>query len=407
MSTAPNTISSDFKALELNALLEVTQAINNNLPEESLYKIYHFTMLADLKVKRLALFVNYEDNWQAKVFFGVPKDFEENISLEKYLKLKTAIPVGRDKSESRYFDLAIPIQHKDRLLAIVLVGGIAEVGLGQWEKSSTNFLEALTNIILVAIENKKMAREQLAQEAYKKELEIAKQVQQFLFPKSLPENENLEIDAVYQPHQNVGGDYYDYIKIDEDKFLICIADVSGKGIPAALMMSNFQASLRTMISQSTDLNVVIQELNTQLNHSGNGEIFITFFVAIYDKKKQLMKYINCGHNPPILSKTKGEMELLEIGTTVLGMFDPLPFLQEGEVTKLANFDLFCYTDGLNEAINKKDEEFGEDRIEKIILAKQGQNPKLINESMLNGVIDFKGETPYRDDVTLLSIKVKS
>lgn len=404
--SSTSTISNDFKTLELNALLEVTQAINSNLPEESLYKIYHFTMLADLKVKRLALFVQDEE-WQSKVHFGVPNDFKENVALEKFVSLKTAIPIGRDKSESRYFDLAIPIRHKDRLLAVVLVGGIAEVGLGQWDKSSTNFLEALTNIILVAIENKKMARQQLEQEAFRKELEIAKQVQQFLFPKSLPNTEKLSIDAVYKPHKNVGGDYYDYVQISEHKFLVCIADVSGKGIPAALMMSNFQASLRTMINQSEDLKEIVRELNYQLNYSGNGEIFITFFVAIYDSSTGKLNYINCGHNPPLISADGQSIELLEIGTTVLGMFDPLPFLEEGEVTSLPSFDLFCYTDGLNEAIDETEEEFGEENIEKVVLMTLAQNPQLVNEEMQTAVEKFRGSTPYRDDVTLMAVKVRS
>ncbi len=403
--SAPSTISNEFKTLELNALLEVTQAINNNLPEESLYKIYHFTMLADLKVKRLALFVE-DEKWQSKVFFGVPNDFEENVSLDKFVSIKETIPIGRDKSESKYFDLVIPIRHKDRLLAIVMVGGLAEVGLGQWEKSSTNFLEALTNIILVAIENKKLARHQLEQESFRKELEIAKQVQQFLFPKSLPHTDQLIIDAVYQPHQNVGGDYYDFVQIEDDKFLVCIADVSGKGIPAALMMSNFQASLRTMISQSDDLELIVRELNYQLNYSGNGEIFITFFVAIYDSINKQLNYINCGHNPPLMTCENGGIELLEKGTTILGMFDPLPFLEEGVLTDLKQFDLFCYTDGLNEAINEKEEEFGEANINRVVHENLGINPEELNQLMLKEVENFRNNTPYRDDVTLVSVKVK-
>ena len=390
----------------MNALLEVTQAINNNLPEEDLYKIYHFTLLADLKIQRLALFVQ-DDEWDKKVSFGVPEDFEENVEIENFTKTLQAIPIGRDKGESRYFDLAIPVRHKERLLAIVLVGGIAKAGLGEWDKSATNFLEALTNIILVAIENKKLARQQLEQEALRKELEIAKQVQQFLFPKNLPNNDRLVIDAVYQPHQNVGGDYYDYIPIGYDKVLMCIADVSGKGVPAALMMSNFQASLRTLVSQSDDLDLIVRELNFQLNYSGNAEIFITFFVAIYDYVEHELQYVNCGHNPPILTLPNGENKLLDQGTTVLGMFEPLPFLTQGKMEGLTEFGLFCYTDGLNEAINSEEEEFGEDRIHELVESTRKKSPAERNQTMLDSVKAFIKETPYRDDVTLVSIKVKS
>ena len=112
------------------------------------------------------------------------------------------------------------------------------------------FIQALSNIIIVAIENKKLVRKQLPQESFRKEFEIASDVQQFLFPDKLPNTDLLKIEASYFPHDMVGGDYYDYIPINKNQFLICVADVSGKGIPAALMMSNFQASLNVTASNA-------------------------------------------------------------------------------------------------------------------------------------------------------------
>ena len=134
------------------------------------------------------------------------------------------------------------------------------------------FIQALSNIIIVAIENKKLANKQLAQEAFRKELEIASDVQQFLFPESLPNTDILKVEASYLPHDIVGGDYYDYIPINKNQFLICIADVSGKGIAAALMMSNFQASLRTLcFSQTPNLTDIIEALNFQVLENTKGE----------------------------------------------------------------------------------------------------------------------------------------
>src|SRR5690606_1346513 len=126
--------------------------------------------------------------------------------------------------------------------------------------------------------------------------------------------------ASYFPHQTVGGDYYDYVRLPEDKFLVCIADVSGKGIPAALLMSNFQASLQALVRQTTDLDYIIRELNFLVKQNSGGERFITFFAAIYDLKKRRLTYINAGHNPPLLI-SGGKILLLEQGTTVLGAFD--------------------------------------------------------------------------------------
>ena len=399
------TIESNLKELELNALLEVTEAINNNLSEESLYKIYHFTLLANLKVKKLALFVESEEGWACKVFFGVNKDLIESIPVERFeeeVKTKEL----RD-AECADFDHIIPVTHKNKLLALVFVGDIAKSEAGLTNNSATTFLEALTNIILVAIENKKLARQQLEQEAFKKELEIAKQVQNYLFPKNLPSTDQFEVAAFYQPHHNVGGDYYDYIPIDEDQFLLCIADVSGKGVPAAIMMSNFQASLHTLVRQTNDLETIVSELNHQIEISGNGEIFITFFVAIYCKRDRVLRYMNCGHNPPLLQVNNEKDIELTSGTTVLGMFSPLPFMEIGEVRELNDFYLFCYTDGLNEAINPSDEEFGEDRIMKSIKQVDNTTPNQLNLIIMDAVNEFRQGQEYRDDVTILSAKYKS
>ena len=399
------TIESNLKELELNALLEVTEAINNNLPEESLYKIYHFTLLANLKVKKLALFVITEEKWNCKVFFGVDEEVIKSIPVDQFEGEEKTKTLGDTECEE--FDHVIPVMHKSQLLALVFVGDIAEIEGGISGKPATTFLEALTNIILVAIENKKLARQQLEQEAFKKELEIAKQVQNYLFPKNLPASDNFEVSAFYQPHHNVGGDYYDYIKIDDDKFLLCIADVSGKGVPAALMMSNFQASLRTLVRQTVDLETIVSELNYQIKFSGNGEIFITFFAAVYNTKTKRFKFVNCGHNPPLFRANGGKIVDLRLGTTVLGMFAPLPFIDIGILNDIHQFDLFCYTDGLNEAINKAEEEFGEEKIQATVHKFADSTPKILNEAMMDSVDRFREEQEYRDDVTILSAKYKS
>jgi len=400
-----NTSSTEtsLKELELNSLLEVTQAINNNLPEDSLYKIYKFTMLANLKVKKLALFV-LSEKWDCKVNFGVVNDFHDTELPVEFFQLKNTTPLNGKHKAFDEFDIVIPVLHKGKLLAVVLVGGVKKYAMSSSLETGTTFLEALTNIILVAIENKKLARKQLEQEAMKKELEIAQQVQQFLFPKTLPETDELHIAAHYLPHHNVGGDYYDYIPLADDKFIVCIADVSGKGIPAALIMSNFQASLRTLVRKTNDLKDIVEELNHQINYSGNGESFITFFIALYDSQKHILEYINCGHNLPILCLNGSSPQLLDLGTTVLGMFNPLPFNNLGTFMNVKSFTLMCYTDGLTESVNDQEEEFGPEKVEEIMNNCGNLLPNEINTKMLTAVDRFRNMNPYRDDVTLLTCK---
>ncbi len=387
----------DLKDLQLNALLEVTQAINNNLSEEDLLKIYKFTLLADLKIQKLALFTDLDGDWTCRVHFGTAESCEDVGLSPEFLDLKEVEKLEESDKFEGQFQQVFPVYHKEKLLAIVFIS------TGEESVVENRFLNALTNLILVAIENKKFSRKQLEQEAYQRELDIAKKVQNFLFPKQLPMAEQLQIEAFYLPHKDVGGDYYDYIKVDSDKFLICIADVSGKGVPAALLMSNFQASLRTLVRHSVNLEEIVNELNHTTFRSGNAENFITFFAAIYDYKTKALEYINCGHNEIVLIKNE-EIILLNEGTTILGMFDPLPFIKTETIEDLSDFFVFAYTDGLTETFSENDEAFEFERLEKII-KEQLDNLQGLHNRILDELVEFKGDRKFHDDITMLSCRV--
>lgn len=397
----------EIKELELNALLEITQAINSNLPEESLYKIYNFTLRSNLNIKKLALFV-LDDEWNCKASFGTDRTFHRAKLLPEFKTIQDITHLKDfEQCDFTEFDIVIPVTHKADTLALVFVGGLDRNDPRYENEDGIRFIQALSNIIIVAIENKKLARKQLEQEAFRKELEIASDVQQFLFPETLPNTEVLKVEASYLPHDRVGGDYYDYIPINKNQFLICVADVSGKGIPAALMMSNFQAVLRTLLRQTPNLTDIIEALNFQVLENTKGEKFITFFAAIYDVRLKTMVYVNSGHNPPILFDKKNGVRLLEEGSTVLGAMHPLPFLNEGFVTGLDDFLLFCYTDGLTETVNEQDQEFG---IESLLdYFKQPQtftkDLKVIHQDIIVALDKFKGKNGYHDDITILSCRV--
>jgi len=397
----------EIKELELNALLEITQAINSNLPEESLYKIYNFTLRSNLNIKKLALFV-LDDDWYCKAHFGTSHHYGR-VKLLPEFKTIQDITHLRDFKECEFteFDIIIPVAHKGNTLALAFVGGLDKYDLSYENEDGIKFIQALSNIIIVAIENKKLARKQLEQEAFRKELEIASDVQQFLFPEKLPNTERLKVEASYLPHDMVGGDYYDYIPINKNQFLICVADVSGKGIPAALMMSNFQASLRTLVRLTPNLTDIVEALNYQVLENTKGEKFITFFAAIYDIRLKTMVYVNSGHNPPLLWDRKHGLRLLEDGSTVLGAMHPLPFLNEGFVTDLDDFLLFCYTDGLTETVNEEGQQFG---VESLMTyfndpLTHTKSLKTIHQDLIVALDHFKGRNGYNDDITILSCRV--
>jgi sigma-B regulation protein RsbU (phosphoserine phosphatase) len=397
----------EIKELELNALLEITQAINSNLPEESLYKIYNFTLRSNLNITKLALFV-LDDDWNCKVNFGTRHSFNKAKLLPAFKTVQDITHLREfEECEFTEFDIVIPVTHKTNTLALVFVGGLDRNDPRYENEDGIRFIQALSNIIIVAIENKKLVRKQLEQEAFRKELEIASDVQQFLFPEKLPNTPHLKVEASYLPHDRVGGDYYDYIPINKNQFLICVADVSGKGIPAALMMSNFQAVLRTLLRQTPNLTDIIEALNFQVLENTKGEKFITFFAAIYDIRLKTMVYVNSGHNPPILLDKKNGLRLLEDGSTVLGAMHPLPFLNEGFVTGLEDFLLFCYTDGLTETINEQGQEFGMEALLRYFSQDNAyqKDLKTIHQDLIVALDEFKGRNGYHDDITILSCRV--
>ena len=137
-------------------------------------------------------------------------------------------------------------------------------------------------------------------EGVEKELELASEMQSMLFPRKLPNDEKMDVDALYQAQHQVGGDYYDFIRLNENEVAFCIADVSGKGVSAALLMANFQANLRALFKTTSSLNEIVTDLNRLVNENAKGEKFVTLFIAKYNYITRFLTYINAGHNPPIL-----------------------------------------------------------------------------------------------------------
>ncbi len=388
------------KDLKLSSLLEITQAINANLPETSLYKIFQFTLLANLSVVKLALFVK-DDVWACKANVGTTLNYyTQQLPAElQEIKSGTTLQIEPGKPFSD-FDLVLPIIHKNSVLAYVFLQKKTEKG-----EIDQNFIQTFTNIILVAIENKKFARRELAQEALRKEMQIAREVQSHLFPKDLPATGNLSLKAFYLPHQTIGGDYYDYIDMDEDRSLICIADVSGKGVPAAILMSNVQAALRTMVRYTTNLKKIVNELNELILLHTKGNRFVTMFIGIIDFTRKELNYINAGHNSIPLVQEAG-VEMLEKGSTILGMFDALPFIEVTTVALQKNNHLFLYTDGLSECMNEADDEFGIERILPLVQLNAAADQTAMIEKVIQETVNFKGARAYNDDITLLSCSIQ-
>ncbi|WP_181305462.1 PP2C family protein-serine/threonine phosphatase [Rufibacter sp. XAAS-G3-1] len=394
----------NLKKLELAALLEITKAINNNLPEEALYKIYHFTLLAQLNIRRLSLFL-IDEKWECKVSFGTPHNFREIKLPPAITELREITSLAKLNIDDCWYDFetVIPIMHNNRILAFVMIGNVHAyyTTLG-----ALSFVQTLSNIILVAMENRRLERHRLTQEAMRKEIEIAREVQNMLFPKSLPNNHDVAIHATYIPHSSIGGDYYDYVPIDKDQFLFCVADVSGKGVPASLLMSNFQAGLRTILRQTTNLHTIVSELNDLIYRNAIAEKFITCFLGLYNRSTRELSYVSAGHNESILLYENNTYRLLTEGTTMLGIFDELPFLTVTKVHVPHNALVLCYTDGLTEVFNQEEDEFGIENTLRVLQNCRYVSSKNIHRQLLHEVNAYNSGTSFNDDITLLSCRFK-
>ena len=394
----------DIKKVQLHWLLQITKAINYNLPSAQLFEIYHNVIRDHLKIGKLLLLI-HEEVWHIPVHYGL----EPEGPVPAPENLLNLIPVysenpGGSSGWMHQFETIIPVTHNDKNLAYAFVGGL-EDNIFHSKREITTYLHTITNVIAVAIENQRMTKESIRQAAVEKELELAAQMQSMLIPSGSISHPIFDMAATYIPHQSVGGDYCDFVELNEDEVLICMADVSGKGLSAALLMSNFQANLHALIRHTDfSLDQLVIELNECVNRVAQGEKFVTFFVARINHGNKTIEYINAGHNPPMLIM-ENDVTILDKGTTGLGMFEELPFLYHGISPFPEQAMLFCYTDGITELENMHGSVFGTENLSGIL--KTHPSAADLNEFHLHVVkaLDkFRGSVPYTDDVTFLSLR---
>ncbi len=388
---------------KLDTLLDITKGINNNLSKNELLELYKTILLDELKIGKLLLFSCNNKKWKQELCLGTVCD---SISVvDDLLSIKEIQVISNPQNEKlKIYDVIVPVFHKSEPLAYLLLGDFdgEKIEVSPIIKHLT-FIQTLTNIIIVAIENKRLYKENLDQIAIKKEMELASEMQTMLFPKNLPNNKEIEVAADYKPHHLVGGDYYDFIVLNRDEVAFCIADVSGKGVPAALLMSNFQASLRALIKRTSSLSELVIELNKNILANANREKFITAFIGKYNIQTRNLQYINAGHNPPTLL-VGHQFKTLFDGSTVLGVFENLPTVTEKNITIPRNAILTCYTDGVVEQLNNLNDEFGIENLELTLLQNREDSVKAIVLSIAKKLEDYKKDVDYSDDIALLCLR---
>lgn len=391
-----------LKQLQINRLLNITQAINNNVSADGLYKMYNSFLSWEIEVKKMALFVREERTWSCATSIGISDellalDIQEHLS--KYKRLDNLSETDHDLI--REFDVVIPVRHKDEPIAFVFIGGFSD---DEDMYSKVQFITTITNVIAVAIENKRLFKRQLEQERLKREMELASSMQRMLIPEKMPNKDCYELASIYKPHLGVGGDYFDFTEFDDGKIVFCVGDISGKGVSAALLMANFQANFHTLINKRTDLDEFIRDLNTSVNLITKGERFITFFIAEYDMVTCQLKYVNAGHNPPVLVMNDQDYPL-DKGCTILGSFQELPEVEIGYFNVESDAMILSFTDGLTDLVDPNGEYFSEKMVCDFVKANYNHSASDFNDLLMERLEVFKGERNYPDDFTVLTCKI--
>lgn len=393
-----------LKDYKLDALLEITHTINSNAVVTDLLALYRRILEDELGIEKLVLYA-HQGNWQAIQQFGVEGD-PPDIEDQEQFHVDTGMSFSLSRGQTESFDIVIPVKNNEIPIAFVLVGDREEDKRGTSPViKHMKFIQTITNVVLVAIQNKRLAEENLRQVRVNKELELAAEMQSMLVPAQLPRDEHYDVSAIYKPHQQVGGDYYDFMELPDGKVMFCMADVSGKGVSAAFLMANFQAYLMAIFKyRPSGLQEVVHHLNDRVMDSAMGEKYITLFIATFDPETRKLNYVNCGHNPPVLIHPNKQVDQLTLGSIGLGMFEDIPRIQEGVLTLDPGSTVICYTDGLTEQENEANEEFGIERLSMMGRELFGEPAQKLNAQILSRVNAFRGTTPFIDDTALLTCR---
>ncbi len=392
----------ELKDIKLQALLEITNAINSNLPIEQLLNLFSFILKEQLGFKKFIL-LHHQEEWNCLVKTGYKGKIELKEVEKDFERFKEITLVESSTNTIiKEFQAIVPVFHLNKALAYLLISSSSVSH--ELEPSHFSFTQTLANIIAVAIENERLVKQNIIKERISKDLEVASEMQKLLFPSELPSNRKMDLSARYIPRHAIGGDYYDFIPLGDEEYIICIADVSGKGISAALLMANFQATIRTLFKyQRFEMTFLMEELNKKVMKSTKGEKFITFFIAHYNAHTRKMKYVNAGHNQPFLLHGR-KITALNEGCIGLGMLDELPYVNVGKLTLSPNTTFVLYTDGVVELENKDGEHFGVNRLIDNVKAYSTLKMEDMNNILFSKLDEWKGELNFVDDTAVFSCK---
>jgi phosphoserine phosphatase RsbU/P len=302
------------------------------------------------------------------------------------------------------FKIESSFKNKDRFYNFILSEKETRHGTTSFTPLDQLLLDSIARQVSASLENEYLHEQALEKEKIEQELSVAASIQQKILPESLPKINGYDLSGINIPSREVGGDYYDCFDLGKGKYALIIADVAGKGIGAALLVSTLNAALNSYLQFDIPLTEMSDRLNKLIYNSSPSDKFITFFIAVLDSNSGDLDIVNAGHNPIFLLRKDGMLEKLDAGGVGLGMFDfGIPYAGQKSVMNSGD-KLFLYTDGIPEAMNENEEEYSDDKMLNFFKDHSDKPAKKFIDMIVKDVKDHTGGTPQSDDITAMILK---
>lgn len=396
----------NLRGVELQALYEVGLAIAATLDIERLSDEVLLRAVSLLDARRAALYLAENGYYHLLGQFGGddarPGIAAEEVDIGGLLADKAAPP--KDLLPGVRYLLAVPVEIDGSPRGLLVVGDKeSRTGIGPFGAKDRRMALLFANQAALALENAKLHKLALEKERLEREMELASQIQKQILPKSTPLLEGFELAGWYRPARHVGGDYYSFLTLSADRLALVVADVTGKGMPAALLVSTVHSAARLLLDRVGPGPEFMSLLNNHICESSNSNKFITFLFAWLDLEAKQISWINAGHNPGLLVRHGGEVVPLPSSGVPLGLIPTVRY--RAATLDLGPGDLVClYSDGITEAEDPDDEQYGQERLEDLLRENTGRPLDEILRTIDHKMVDFAASRPQGDDQTVVLLR---
>ncbi len=399
----------DRRIHELNTLFDLSKEFNLLVDRDKISSIFKFALLGQLFIRTFFLIYKTGDSYSLLASSGaVTKPSQKQIDTifsdadEDIIIVDDELRNSHEWIKKSNITTLFSVTIQNERVALIGVG--ERVNKIPFSDADYNFLKSLANLAVISIQKTFFLEERIDKERMEEELSIAKAIQEGLLPDPIPRISGVDLAAKTVSSREVGGDYFDIAEAPDGNTIFAIADVTGKGVPAALLMANLQSMLHVLLPVDITLSEATDRINNIIHKNTPSDKFITFFWAKYLSDHKILRYVNAGHNPPLLLRSDSDnFEELTDGGLLLGAMETMmPYVQTDIQLNPGDL-LVCYTDGIDETMNAADEEYGTRRLKDCIFQNRDKGSQEILDAIVNSVKKYSGNK-FSDDLTLLVLK---